>query len=156
MIDEGQRQTAAASEAPGLAILREYVRRAAQSNSIPEHIAMNLIQRESGWRMDLRGAHGEYGLCQIREIAARDVSRSSAADWKANPLDNIDVGMKYLKLCHDRCGRWDVDADTRWRLALYAYNWGFGNVEKYMSGRIGVPYSVVNYADTVMTGGNDK
>jgi soluble lytic murein transglycosylase-like protein len=115
----------------------------ANALGIPASIAINLITVESGWRPDAVSSKGAYGLCQVTPVAAKQMGEDPASDeWKFNPHRNIDVGLRYLRWCYDNTGDW--------RRALYAYNWGIGNVRKWLKGKAVLPTSVQRYADRIM------
>jgi len=132
---------------------KKFAARKALELDIPLDLALALIQTESNWNVNARGKAGEYGLCQVREIAVKDLARDDVEDpdaWKTDPFENITVGLAYLKLCHVRAARFADTYDERWRYALYAYNWGIGNVTRYVKGEIGLPLSVQRYADRIL------
>jgi len=125
--------------------LRAMVRAAARERAIPEHIALNLVTAESSWRIDAVSNKGAYGLCQVTRIAAKEMGEDPDSEhWRFDPKRNIEVGLDYLKWCYER---------TRdWRLALYAYNWGIGNVRRWERGELGLPISVLIYANKILEG----
>jgi len=116
----------------------------ANALGIPASIALNLIAVEPGWRPDAVSNKGAYGLCQVTPIAAKQMGEDPASyEWKFNPSRNIDVGLRYLRWCYDRTGNW--------KHALYAYNWGIGNVRKWLKGKAVLPKSVQLYADRILS-----
>jgi len=106
-----------------------------------------LICKESHDNPDAVGNAGEFGLCQITEAAAEQVGYDFAR-VKTEPAYNIACGRDYLRWCYDRFPyRQGLE---RWKYALYAYNWGIGNVRKYERGELILPKQVENYASEIL------
>lgn len=111
----------------------------AQKHEVDPNLIAAVIMRESRFNPDVpRGAHGEYGLMQVRPIAAEDVGFQE--DSLGTIEGNIEAGTAYL-------GK-QIKNNPDIGSALAAYNWGPGNVARSDPGNY--PPSVQNYVDTVL------
>jgi len=104
---------------------------AAASHGLDPKLVEAVIQTESGFNADAVSPVGAQGLMQLMPGTAADLGVSDAFD----PEQNIQAGSKYLKQLMDR-----YDGDTG--LALAAYNWGMGNLERRPEA---MPQETVNY-----------
>jgi soluble lytic murein transglycosylase-like protein len=71
---------------------------------VPAHILAGLAEDESSWRPEVRGAHGEVGLLQLK----RNVARWCGISDRRNPEQNADCGAKYLAAQFVRFGSWEL------------------------------------------------
>lgn len=103
---------------------------------IPKNLLLRLIQQESAFRLDVItgktiSSAGATGIAQI------------VPKWhpNVNPLDpiaSIKYAGYYLKSLFNQFGTWTE--------ALAAYNWGPGNVKKWLAGQISKqPKETINY-----------
>jgi len=104
---------------------------AAASHGLDPKLVEAVIQTESGFNADAVSPVGAQGLMQLMPGTAAELGVSDAFD----PEQNIQAGSKYLKQLMDR-----YDGDTG--LALAAYNWGMGNLERRPEA---MPQETVNY-----------
>jgi len=107
-----------------------------------------IISVESRFSVTARSHVGAVGLMQLMPATAQEVSAKITGDKSkpklADSKTNIILGINYLK---------NLEARYRGdrRLALAAYNWGQGNVDKVIKGESKIPASVQSYVKTILT-----
>ena len=92
---------------------------AATANGIPPSILSGLIETESAWNPNAMSSAGAKGLAQFMD--------PTAAEFGVNvydPKSSIDGAARYLKYLVDF-----FKGDMR--LAIFAYNGGMGNIQKF-------------------------
>lgn len=72
----------------------------ARANGVPVRLAMAVVQVESTFRANARGAAGEVGLMQLLPTTARFIGYKGPMKKLYNPDTNIRYGMKYLGKAH--------------------------------------------------------
>jgi len=116
---------------------------AESANGIPEFLLARLLWQESRFRPDIiscqtKSSVGAEGIAQFMP--------ATAAGFKINPCDPvqaINAAGKYLAQLFGMFGSWT--------LALYAYNWGPGNVRKWVNGQVSaMPAETSNYAGQIL------
>ncbi len=80
-----------------------------------------IIQQESGGDPNAVSTAGAQGLMQLMPGTAAELGVTDSFD----PVQNRDGGTRYLQQ--------QLDAYQDWELALMAYNWGPGNVQRWLS-----------------------
>jgi len=98
----------------------ELIQKASKTYHIDAKLIKAVIQTESNFNAKAVSKAGAQGLMQLMPDTAKDLNVHNAFD----PEQNIMAGSRYLKqLLH----RYDGTLE----LALAAYNWGMGNLERH-------------------------
>lgn len=109
------------------------IKKAAADNQIDPRLIKAVVWRESRFGAHKNGAHGERGLMQITEIAAKDYAIAKGIK-NFNPNDlykpevNLEVGSWYLKRALDHY----KDRESPLPFALSEYNAGRSRVTKWI------------------------
>lgn len=101
------------------------VEEAAKRIGVDPAIALHVLGKETGSLKNASTATssaGAKGVMQLMPGTAKDLGLAPGEEL--DPTKNIDAGLRYLKQMKDKFG------DDK--LALLAYNWGPGNVEKWV------------------------
>ncbi len=115
--------------------------RAESANSIPRGMLVRLAYQESRFRPDIiSGATissaGAIGIMQIVPRWHPDVD-------PYDPFASIAYAGRYLARLYRKFGNWEH--------ALQAYNWGEGNLAKYLAGTItSLPLETRNYSSQIL------
>lgn len=72
----------------------------AKAQGVPVKLAVAVVQIESNYRPNARGAAGEVGLMQLLPNTARYIGYQGKMKHLYNPETNIAYGMKYLGKAH--------------------------------------------------------
>lgn len=113
---------------------------AEQRFGIPAGLLGAVISKESSGNANAMSGKGAIGLTQVMPNTARGMGYDPE-ELKRNPAMQVEAGARYLKQM--------IDAhDGNVSAALAAYNWGPGNVQKYLRGeKAQVPTETVNYVN---------
>jgi hypothetical protein len=109
-----------------LAEMQAHARVVAKANGIDPDMYVAQIGQESGWDTTIVSKAGAKGLAQFMP--------ATAAQFKIDPTDaraSLEAGAKYMAQLKNRFGSED--------LARQAYNWGEGNLTKFLEGRSTMP-----------------
>lgn len=111
----------------------------ADQYGVPQDIAHNLVMHESGGRNVGPNSKGSAGVMQLQPGTAKDLGVNPM-----NPETAIPKGLSYLRQQYDAFGNWG--------LASAAYNWGPGNLQKWLKNGADpakVPKETANYVESV-------
>lgn len=116
-----------------------YFRQAEKKYGLPRGLLSRMAYQESRFRPDIisgqtKSKAGAVGLMQIIPAYHPNV----------NPLDpvaSIDYAASFMAALHRQF--------KSWRLALGAYNWGAGNMKKYLSKTKIMPVETRNYISNI-------
>jgi hypothetical protein len=102
--------------------LTAIVTTAANANGIPPALALAQVQRESSFNPNAYNrTSGATGLFQLEPATAAQLGVTDPLD----PVQSANGGTAYLAQMYAKFGSWD--------LALAAYDWGPGNLQKALS-----------------------
>ena len=104
-----------------------------------------LIQIESSGRSWVTSKDGCRGLCQLSELAWKDVMDIPYLPNVYNPKLNVIAGEKYLRLIKKMLGK-----DYTITNMLICYNWGIGNFRKYQKGEKSLPRETKVYLKKIL------
>lgn len=116
---------------PASGTLNDIIEKAAKRYDVDPDLIRSVIKAESNFDSKALSPKGAVGLMQLMPETAKELGVKNAYD----PEENVMGGTKYLKMLLDRYGG-EID------IALAAYNWGMGNLERN-SGRL--PLETKNY-----------
>ena len=125
------------NNSPGYRDFESIIRDAGNRYGVDPALIRAVMQAESGGDPLAVSRAGAKGLMQLMPGTAVELGVSNAFD----PVQNIMGGTRYLSKLLDRY-RGDV------KLALAAYNWGMGNLERRPES---IPRETKNYIDKVET-----
>lgn len=90
----------------------------AEKHNVPKSFALALVKVESNYNPKTRGAHGEYGLGQIKCSTARSVGFNGKCSQLLDVSTNLEYSMRYLKLALNRANGNTCHAATLYNRGL--------------------------------------
>lgn len=90
---------------------------ASNKHNIPPGLLSRMAMQESNYNPRAVSPAGAVGLMQFMPGTAKDLNLDPL-----NPWDSIDKAGQYMRWLYNRVGSW--------KMALAAYNWGIGNVQR--------------------------
>ena len=115
--------------------LERIIEKAARKYDVDADLIRSVIKAESNFDPQATSSKGAMGLMQLMPETAKDLGVKNAYDAQQNVL----AGTSYLKSLLDRY-------DGKINLALAAYNWGMGNLERSPDN---LPDETINYVARV-------
>lgn len=117
------------------------------AKNIPLHIAMGLIEVESGWDIKATSSSGAKGLMQVLPSTAKPYLRverkTTNSDELYNPTTAIIVGLSYLSDLQTQYIELGVAEPNNFTYALHNFFWG-GNNTAILLGKKDARVSVPN------------
>ena len=114
-----QQPSASIESYPKPVALNDIINQASEIYNVDSDLIQAVIRAESNFDPNSTSSKGAMGLMQLMPETAKELGVENAY----NPVENIHAGTRYLKMLIDR-----YEGNTP--LALAAYNWGMGNVER--------------------------
>lgn len=110
---------------------------------VPAHIINRMIQQESGGNPNAVSSKKAQGLMQLMPKTGRELAKKEGVSYK--PFDaaqNKKLGTRYINELFHKYRSID--------LAVAAYNWGMGNLDKYLeTGKGRVPSETRQYVKSI-------
>ena len=100
--------------------LDKLIAKHAKEHGVPVKLARAVVQVESNYNPNARGAVGEVGLMQLRPRTARGMGYKGSMKKLHNPDTNLAYGMKYLGEAYRRGGKTTCGAILKYNAGHYA------------------------------------
>lgn len=116
-------------------------RQEAAKHGLRPEMFLAQLQQESGWNPTARSKAGAVGVAQFMPGTAKDFGIDPM-----DPAQAIPAAARYMQQLMARYGGSE-------KSALQAYNWGMGNVDKFLSGKkTTMPAETASYATAILGG----
>lgn len=112
-----------------------------QTNDVPWDLVLAVIKTESGYFNFAVSHVGAKGLMQIMPATGAHLAAKQDLSWEGadktlfQPVENVQMGVRYLHELHARYNDWDR--------ALAAYNWGPGRIDSKLRRGVAMPVEYV-------------
>ena len=100
--------------------INNIIAHASKTYQVAPDLVEAVVKAESDFDVNCTSSKGARGLMQLMPATAKELGVKDSYD----PVENIMAGTRYLKSLLDRY-------DGNVPLALAAYNWGMGNLERH-------------------------
>ena len=100
--------------------LDKLIAKHAKEHGVPVKLARAVVQVESNYNPNARGAVGEVGLMQLRPQTARGMGYKGSMKKLHNPDTNLAYGMKYLGEAYRRGGKTTCGTILKYNAGHYA------------------------------------
>lgn len=138
---------------PTKAELRPYGLAKARENGVPVDMADRQLQQESGW--EHYNADGSLKTSRSNAVGvAQIIQRWHPAVDVTDPYASLDYWARLMRQYHD--GYQSRGLGHPWKLALMAYNWGSGNVDKWLAAGAddtSIRQQTTHYLDVILGSG---
>lgn len=129
-------------------VLAKLILNTSKKHSLDPLIILSVINSESSFKTSAKSYKGAKGLMQLMPATAKYISKLSNIKLKSGshvykPEMNINLGSAYLKYL-------DKKYKGNKKLALMAYNWGPGNVNKALRNKKKFIKPVSDYAHKII------
>lgn len=121
------------------------VRKSREENIDPILVA-SIIRVESRFKPHVRSNKGARGLMQLLPSTAKEVARKNSKSVSdIHDIDsNIELGINYLRYLEEKF-------NGSLELALVAYNWGPGNLDRALETSSPIPDQPLRYAKEILS-----
>ena len=138
VIDRFASRRQMALTSPEIETVAQAIVDASKQHDIDPSLVLGVIHVESRYDAFAVSSVGAMGLMQILPSTGRELAARYGIDWTGpqtlfDPVANVRLGVAYLKQLRDRYGSTSM--------ALAAYNWGPGRIDRRM--RSGTPMPTV-------------
>lgn len=119
-VSKFQQATAQTKQGSSRTEINSIIAHAARTYKVDPDLVEAVVKAESDFDVNSTSSKGAMGLMQLMPETAQELGVKDSYD----PVENVMAGTRYLKSLLDRY-------DGNVTLALAAYNWGMGNVERH-------------------------
>jgi len=102
----------------------EYFKKYSKGIDWDWRLLASLVYQESRFRHNVRSHRGASGLMQFMPQTAEFFGIDSTAD----PVKQIEAGVRYIKWLEDRFANYDIPTDEMIKFVLASYNAGIGHI----------------------------
>jgi hypothetical protein len=118
--------------------VKEYARTKAVEKGLDPELFIGQLATESAWNTEAASPAGAKGLAQFMPETAKQYKLTNPFD----PLASVSAAADYMSVLKKR---YNGNED----LARQAYNWGEGNLDKFLAGKKTMPAETKKYNESV-------